>query len=78
MTNTRLYAAVTVKENGKYYAYMIPFSTNDNAMRKLRPTFKSETMVEARIFTRRWECEEHIHELRRAFLEKGTAMFGVF
>lgn len=34
-TSKRVYFAVTVEEDGKYYSYVLPVSTSDNVLSKL-------------------------------------------
>lgn len=71
MTNNRFYAAVTVQDDGKYYSYVIPFSSSDNALCKL--TVKG--ILSANIYKSKKEAAEIVKCWNDAYKANGTYMF---
>lgn len=69
--NSRMYAAVTVEENGKYYAYVIPFSSSDNALCKLAV----KNILHANIYTTKKHAAEVVTAWNDAYKANGTYMF---
>lgn len=65
------YAAVEVQENGKYYAYCVPFSDSDNAVCKLA----INGIVAANIYGTRKKACEVVNDWNGAYKRNGTYMF---
>lgn len=71
MTYSRLYAAVTVAENGKYYAYVIPFTTSDNVLNKLAVN----GILHANIYTTKKAAGEVVTAWNNSYKANKTYMF---
>lgn len=71
MTNSKMYAAVTVEENNKYYSYVIPFSSGDNALYKLAV----KGILHANIYKTRKDAAEVVTCWNNAHKANGDFMF---
>lgn len=71
MNISKLYAAVTVLENGKYYSYVIPFSSNDNVICKL----DVNGMMNANIYTTKKAASEVVECWNNIHKQNGDYMF---
>ena len=65
------YIAVTIKENGKYYPYVVEVSNEDNLISKL----KIKGIVSANICSSKRAAKELVSIWRDSFKENGTYMF---
>lgn len=65
------YFAVTVKENNKYYAYVIKVSENDNLLSKL----KTPNIKAANIFPTKKRAYEVAEHWNACFKANGTYYF---
>ena len=67
----KYYAAITVQENGKYYAYCVPFTDNDNAVSKLA----INGIVAANIYGTRKRACEVVDAWNGSYKRNGVYMF---
>ena len=68
---SRLYAAITVSENGKHISYVLPFSSADNAISKL--TIKN--ISTANIYNSKKEAEEICRYWNECYKNNDTYMY---
>ena len=67
----RYYAAVNYSENNKYYAYIIPFTGNDNILNKItRPG-----IITANIYSSKKAAAELVTEWNQQYNINGTNLF---
>lgn len=67
----RFYIAVTIKENGKYYAYALTVSESDNLVSKL----EISGIIYANIFETKKLAREVIKSWNDAYKINGTYLF---
>ncbi len=72
MKDSRLYAAVTVTEEEKYCAYVIPFRSSDNALSK----FKDKGLLHANVYTSKKDAEEIAGFWNECYKKNGTYLYG--
>lgn len=68
------FVAVSVQEDGKYYAYMVKISESDNALSRLA----IKGIVHANIFTTKKKAEEAVDCWNECYRINGTYMFSPF
>lgn len=68
---SRLYAVITVEEDGKYISYVLPFSSADNVISKL--TIKNISF--AHIYKSKKEAEKVCRYWNECSKNNGTYMF---
>ena len=67
----RFYIAVTIAENGKYYAYGVPVSQSDNVLSKL----KIDGILFANICETKTKFREIVNLWNESYRLNGTHMF---
>ena len=67
----KFYIAVQIKENGKYYAYMLHATETDNILSKL--TIKN--IITANIFPTKKAAAAAVNAWRDAYRANGTYLF---
>lgn len=70
-TERKLWAAVTVSENGKHYAYAVPFTSRDNVLCKL----EIKNILHANIYRTKKETAQVVEFWNKCYKENGTYMF---
>lgn len=67
------YIAVTVEENGKYYAYVVKVSESDNILSKL----DIKGILHANIYGTKKKCEEVVESWNKSYKQNGKYMFDI-
>ena len=67
----RMFISVTIEENKKYYAYVIPVSSNDNLLSKL----SNENILHANIYNTKKRAEEVVKMWNESYVKNGTYLF---
>ena len=65
------YVAVQIEENGKYYAYAVKVSENDNLLSKL----EIKGIIVASIFETKKRTDEIVKFWNAVFISNGTYLF---
>lgn len=65
------YIAISIKENEKYYAYVLKVSENDNLLSKLN----IKNIITANICSTRKQARETVEAWRAAYIANNTHMF---
>lgn len=65
------YFAVTVKENGKYYAYIVKMSSSDNVLSKL----KIKGILHANIYPTKKQAAAVVEAWNASYKSNGTYLF---
>ena len=67
----RNFIAITVEENQRFYAYVIPVSSNDNLLSKL----ELKGILHANIYETKKRAEEVVKSWNEAYFKNGTYLF---
>ena len=67
----KFYAAINIKENGKYYAFVEPFSDSDNALAKLY----HKNMTSVNVYSTKKKAAEIASFWNDCYRKNGTYLF---
>lgn len=68
---SRLYAVITIREDGKHISYVLPFSSADNAISKLA----IKNISSANVYKSRKEAEEVCRYWNECYKNNGTYIY---